>query len=36
MNIVKELLRGIPLPRMVKVRQNFPVTANQGRARQSA
>jgi len=26
MDIVKELLRGIPLPRMVKVRQNFPVS----------
>jgi len=24
MDIIKELLRGIPLPRMVKVRQNFP------------
>ena len=26
MDIIKELLRGIPLPRMVKVRQNFPVS----------
>ena len=26
MNIIKELLRGIPLPRMARVRQNFPAT----------
>jgi hypothetical protein len=26
MDIIKQLLRGIPLPRMVKVRQNFPVS----------
>ncbi len=26
MDIVKQLLQGVPLPRMVKVRQNFPVS----------
>jgi hypothetical protein len=26
MDIVKQLLQGIPLPRMAKVRQNFPVS----------
>jgi len=26
MNIIKELLQGIPLPRMARVLQNFPVT----------
>ncbi len=26
MNIIKELLQGIPLPRMARVRQNFPAT----------